>query len=164
MKRMFVAVLALVCAGVLSGCHADARLYPVQGPLASLASPPVFAIRFTGGISKSGGMSATLANGEVCKGTWAQVPPAPPQGTGTLDNSGASPNMASAWDTVYGSGFYVAHILGQNIRIRGTISGAQGTTLTVEVYEPQNAPPNAGPSAVKGVAVDNNGNVYKLAF
>jgi hypothetical protein len=157
MKRNLLIALVFVCAVMLSGCHIDGKLYPVQGPLASQASQQIFAIRFTGGLSKSGEMSATLANGELCKGTWAQISDKPTKGSSAPDSSVAPPNLASAWDAVYGQGFYAATVLGQHIRIRGTMNGNHGTTLTVEAY-------SDNVSVRTGVAVDNQGNVYKLAF
>ena len=163
MRRRFLTALVFVCAGMLSGCHIDGKLYPVQGPLAAQAQPPIFAARITGGL-KSGELSATLANNELCKGTWAQLSNAPTQGSNTAGSGGTSQNMPAAWDAVYGKGFYAAQVLGQHVYIHGTMSGDHGTTLTVEAYRVLNSTPNAPAGTVLGVAADNNGNIYKIAF
>jgi hypothetical protein len=77
MKRKLLIALVIVCSVMLSGCHFDGKLYPVQGPLAAQQAPPAFPIQFTAGFSKSGGISATLANGEALKGKWMETADVP---------------------------------------------------------------------------------------
>ena len=166
MKRKFFTALVLVCVGVLSGCHADGKLYPVQGPLASQQPPPAFPIRFTGGLSKSGEISATL-NGEAFTGKWVETTEAATKATANPGNTNTPVNLSPAWDAVFGSGYYTAQVLGRRDVIRGTLTGAHGTTLTVEAFQSaQNQTPNAAIAAagVRGVATDSNGNTYKLTF
>ena len=65
MKTKFVVLLGLAIA--LSGCTFKARLYPVQGPLASKSPLPTYPVKMSGWI-KSGTVVATLDGGEVCSG------------------------------------------------------------------------------------------------
>ncbi|MGB6803488.1 MAG: hypothetical protein WBE31_14575, partial [Candidatus Sulfotelmatobacter sp.] len=73
---------------------------------------------------------------------------APPAGQISLPQ----PNLAFAWDAVYGEGFFVAHILGNEFG-QGVFTGNQGTVLQVETLDGRN-----------GVAVDNKGNTYKMVW
>ena len=143
---------------ILSGCYLNGHLYPVQGPLAAQTPPPVFNARMSGAFN-SGNLTVTLTDGEVCKGAWGSVNQSQPAGDG--NGASAAPNMSSAWDTVYGQGFYTAHILGAKLHVHGVLTGNKGTILHVELYRPDT--PN-GLNEIKGVGVDNNGNIYKLAF
>jgi len=163
MKTKLALALAALCVCMLSGCYAAGRLYPIQGPLASQAPPPIFAAKASAGI-KSGSFTATLANGEACKGNWTSVSTAPTQNGGVPANNQPQSNLAAAWDTVYGNGFYVAHVLGQRIRIQGVIPCDQGTILNVQAYQ-YSGGDDKNPTLIRqGVATDNKGNIYKLAF
>jgi hypothetical protein len=42
--------------------------------------------------------------------------------------------MVAVWDTIYGHGFYVAHVLGTPQFARATLTGDKGTTVELEVY------------------------------
>jgi hypothetical protein len=94
-----------------------------------------------------------VANGEVLQGKPKTVQASsvnPPLATGTI--SLPQPNLAFAWDAVYGEGFFVAHILGKKFG-QGVFTGSQGTVLQVECLDGRN-----------GVAVDNKGNTYKMVW
>jgi len=133
------------------------KLYPVQGPLATQTPQPVLTGQIRRPMFSAGPVflllkSWTVADGEVLQGkpktvkaTSVNMPPAeacdPPQ-----------PNLAFAWDAVYGQGFFVARILGKNIG-QAVFTGSQGTVLQVESLDGRN-----------GVAVDNKGNMYKLVW
>jgi hypothetical protein len=133
------------------------KLYPVEGPLASQTPQPVFTAKIRRPIFAKGPQflllkSWTLANGEVLTGkpktmkatsvkTPAPDASAPPQ-----------PNLAFAWDAVYGQGFFVARILGKDFG-QGIFTGEQGTVLQVESFDGRN-----------GVAADNKGNIYKMVW
>jgi len=158
-KAQFVVAL-IPC--LLTGCSAAARLYPVQGPLSLEAPPPIFAARAAVGIH-SGSFSATLANGETCKGQWTRVSTNPTK-AGKTPPPTAQQNLASAWDTVYGEGYYRANVLGAAIHIQGTIPCSSGTILHVEAYQVPYLATNQTAINVYGVATDNKNNVYKLAF
>ncbi len=71
--------------------------------------------------------------------------------------------MSSVWDTVYGSGFYVSHVLGTRLYVQAVIPGNRGTVLNLEMYRSDEKEPNSV-SAIKGVAKDNKDNIYKLVF
>ena len=72
--------------------------------------------------------------------------------------------MASVWDTIYGTGFYVSRVLGARLYAKSVLTGNKGTILNVEMYKPQGEPEGATVAAIKGVAKDNRDNIYKLAF
>lgn len=153
-------LLGILCVSLLSGCSATARLYPVAGPLSTHNPTPVYVGKITG-FASSGGFSAVLENGEVCKGQWSIV--ARPNASSNANAAAPQENLAAEWDSVYGTGFYVAHVLGAKLYGRGTATGNSGTLLSFEIYRPEDAE-NVPHGSVKGVAKDNNGNVYKLSI
>jgi len=65
--------------------------------------------------------------------------------------------MSADWNLVYGQGYYVAHVLGNKLYARATLTGNLGTTLSVEFSNENNTRGNT-----KGVAQDNRGNVFKV--
>jgi hypothetical protein len=71
--------------------------------------------------------------------------------------------MASEWDMVYGQGFYVAHVLGARLYARAEITGNRGTVLHAELYKPDKIE-QQDIASIKGVAKDDKGNIYKIAF
>ena len=144
--KVFFVVFSL---SLMAGCSATFRLYPVQGPLSAQTPLPVFFGKVTG-VVNSGNVSFTLADGEVCKGTWTRVVPADP-----------STSMSSVWDAVYGSGYFTSHVLGAKLYAHAAITGSRGTVLTVEFYRPN---PGSEQIRVFGVAKDSKDNVYKMAF
>jgi hypothetical protein len=160
MKRPTMAVL--LCASLLAGCSATARLYPVQGPLSQQNPAPVFVARMSDGFH-SGNFNVVLDSGEAGKGRWMQVPR--PSGPAHAVNSASpsSESMAFEWDLVYGQGFYVANVLGSRLYARAEITGNRGTVLHAELYKPDKIE-QQDIASVKGVAKDDKGNIYKIAF
>lgn len=158
MKRPAMAVL--LCASLLAGCSARARFYPVRGPLSSRTPSPVYVGRLSG-ITSSGTFSVVLDDGEVCKGHWAQVPRPSKSSDGAA--SAAPGNLGSEWDLVYGQGFYVANVLGARLYATAEMTGNRGTVLHAELYKPDKVEQQPV-SNIKGVAKDDKGNVYKIAF
>jgi hypothetical protein len=164
MKSLFV-LAALLCASFLSGCMRVAHLYPIQGPLAAQTPPPIYTGRITGVIN-SGSISAKLANGQQFSGKWRA------KSAGALakeSSAGIVPpfNLFAEWDAVYGPGFYTAHVLGAHLFARTTLAGKQGGTLQLEmISQPVQTgdPTNPVPPEIRGVARDQTGNVYKVAF
>ena len=75
----------------------------------------------------------------------------------------AATNMSAEWDTVYGTGFYVAHVLGAKLYARAVVTGNRGTILNVEIYRPLDQA-ESKPGTPKGVTKDNKDNIYKLVF
>ncbi len=149
MKRI---LLLFVTSTMLSGClvMVPGHLYPVEGALASQTPAPIYQVTING-IGDSGTMSATLPDGEVCRGSWAPVP----------QNDPSAAKFSADWDRVYGPGFFVANVLGNSAIVRAVLVGNKGTTLNVEFHAiTAGAPTNN----VKGIGVDNNGNIFKLTF
>jgi hypothetical protein len=117
-KLFFVLLVAFT----LTGCRATGRLYPVQGPLSTQTPPPVLVAKITGAFN-SGNISVVLADGEVCKGRWATVTRPRVSSGAPLATAAPAENMSSIWDTVYGSGFYVAHVLGARLYAQAQLQG-----------------------------------------
>ena len=143
--------LALLAAMLLSACviMVPGHLYPVQGPLTRAKPPPVYSLTLNG-IYDSGTMSATLPDGEKCTGHWSAIAPEDPKAR----------LMSVAWDGVYGSGFFVAHVLGSPVFASAILEGDRGTALNVQFYDPK----PGKMTAVVGVATDGSGNVFKLTM
>jgi hypothetical protein len=128
------AIVVLLFMSLLSAC-ATARFYPVQGPLTEQTPAPVYVAKLTGAFY-SGSVSATLSDGEVCKGHWEVVPrPNASTSVGTGGNQSAD-TLSAEWDTVYGLGYYTAHILGAKLYARSVLTGNRGTVLNLEMYRP----------------------------
>ncbi|MGB9406333.1 MAG: hypothetical protein WCA89_02290 [Terracidiphilus sp.] len=153
MKTKLVLFLLSLC--IIAGCNPafGQKLYPVQGPLAAQTPPQVFSAKLTGG-PKSGGISLVLTNGETFKGKWATVAVSfvNTKTPGTPASYPPQPNLAFAWDAVYGQGYVFAHILGESIG-QAVLTGNQGTVIQLEFFDGR-----------IGVAVDNKGNIYKMAW
>ncbi|MDR3741440.1 MAG: hypothetical protein P4L40_20670 [Terracidiphilus sp.] len=150
-------LLSSVC--FLSGCFASARLYPVKGPLAEQTPPPIYAARVAAGFH-SGSFTATLANGTKCSGQWTRVSRKPHEaGAGAPTDT-----LAAAWDAVYGPGFYTTNVLGTAIHIEGQIPCGAGGNLHVEAVQHEIGGGQDATLVIKGVATDDSGNIYKLAF
>lgn len=161
MKKKFYFLLLAI--STMLGCTHNARLYPVQGPLSAQTPLPVLVAKITGAVTP-GNISVVLSDGEVCKGRWAVVHPVKvPKGANTA-TAPATNGMQSVWDTVYGSGFYVSHVLGTRYYAQAVASGDRGTVLNVEMYRPGGEPEGKRVSAIKGVAKDNKDNIYKLVL
>src|ERR1700735_348420 len=94
--------LLVLCLFVLSTTVHAQRLYPVQGPATSQTPPPNFTAKLP---SKT--ISLTQAGGETFQGTWTVVTItfANPKTPGTSASYPPQPNLAFAWDVVYGQGF-----------------------------------------------------------
>lgn len=138
------ALLATGCLVMVPG-----HLYPVQGALSAQTPAPIYKVTLSG-VLKTGSLSATLEDGEVCRGDWGAV---------RQDDPSAA-QMSGEWDRVYGQGFFTANVLGNPVFARAVLTGSKGTTLNVEFYDP--TPGQV--LAVKGVAKDNKGNIFKLTF
>jgi hypothetical protein len=157
-------ILPLLCLFTLSGCTATARLYPVQGPLSTQTPVPVYVAKLTASSFYSGAFSAVLNEGETFRGRWDTVRrPNSPKTPATVTDPPTG-SMAADWDTVYGPGFYVAHVLGARLYGRSVVTGDRGTTLTMEIYKPDIQTENASTGLIKGVARDSKDNLYKVAF
>jgi hypothetical protein len=143
--------LAAVLA-TLGGCAmmVPGHLYAVQGPLAKESSPPIYSVSLNGGISPSGSLSVHMAQGITCSGAWNAVSQQDP----------SAQQMSAEWDEVYGSGYFVANVLGKRTFARSALTCTDSKNLSLEflVVHPGN------PSSTIGVAKDGAGNVFKLTF
>jgi lysozyme family protein len=111
----------------------------------------------------SGNINVVLDNGEAYKGRWTQVPRPNRPANVVIFASPSYVSMASEWDMVYGQGFYVAHVLGARLYARAEITGNRGTVLHAELYKPDKIE-QQDIASIKGVAKDDKGNIYKIAF
>jgi hypothetical protein len=148
----------LLAAAPLSGCislSVPGGFSPVRGPLSQQSPVPTYTAKMSGILS--GTISVVIANAEICSGPWAFVSKAPPAGTDTA--AAAAPvDMGADWDFVYGPGYYVAHVVGDKLYARATLTGNMGTVLNVELSNETNTRGNT-----KGVDQDNHGNVFKVS-
>lgn len=144
-------ILLLSLATTLSGCVValPGHLYPISSPWSGQNPPAIFPVRLSG-VLNSGSISVTLKDGEDCRGHWSTVP----------QNDPLAAAMSAVWDSVYGTGFFQANVLGDAAFARATLTGTRGTTLNVQFYLRK---PGAITTAV-GVAADNQGDIFKLTF
>jgi hypothetical protein len=154
--RLFLVLLAI---STMLGCATlTGRFYPVQGPLAAQTPAPVLIAKIKGHFTP-GDIFVTMPDGEVCKGRWTIVKPAQlPKGATTAN---APTNaMQPVWDSIYGPGYYVSHVLGTRYYAQTAVTGNRGTTLNVEMVSQPGE--REGSSNIKGVAKDSRDNIYKL--
>ncbi len=149
---MKTATLLATGVATLSGCAVmvPGHLYPVQGPLSQKSPPPIYTARLNGSFLPSGSITVHMAGGNTCPGDWKAVSQADPTAN----------QMAAEWDQVYGSGYFVAEVLGKRTFARGVLACSDGGKLNLEflVVKP------GDPSSAKGVVTDGMGNVFKLTF
>jgi hypothetical protein len=148
---MKLLVLLSLIAALVTGClvMVPGHLYPIQGALSAQTPAPIYKVTISG-VFKTGTMSATLGDGEVCHGDWGAV----------RQDDPSSGQMSGEWDRVYGQGFFTANVLGNPVFGRAVLTGTKGTILNVEFYDPT---PGQVVN-VKGIAKDNKGNIFKLTF
>lgn len=159
--------VALLCVSAMFGC-ASAHLYPVKGPLSTQSPPPVYSVKVSGAFF-SGSFEAKLTDGEVCKGHWTTVSRGSAPGSPNATSPKPAEPMKTEWDTVYGTGYFQANVLGSRLYGRGVAKGPKGTILTMEMFKDETRPDlvarnDVDTRAIKGVAKDDKGNVYKLVF
>jgi hypothetical protein len=140
----FRPLLATILVLAIAGCAVSAiHLYPIGASTAGQPPRPIL----SGTIiyaPASATLSFQLPDGEKFSGPCAFGSPA-----------GVNDDLKAAWDSVYGQGDYVAHVVGAPTHCTATLTGNKGTVFHVESY--------GGPqSLLKGVAQDGNGNLYKL--
>jgi len=154
-------VLALLSACMISGSITafGQKLYPVQGPLASETPPPVFSGQIRRPMFSVGGLpkllkSWTVADGEVLAGkcSYIRTSSVNHKAPGTPESYPPQPNLAFAWNAIFGEGYFAAHILGGKVW-QGVFRGDRGGVLQVEMLDQQH-----------GAAVDNKGNIYKVVW
>jgi hypothetical protein len=163
MRTRIACIAALLGLCLLAPLIARAqRLYPVAGPAARQVPPPDFTAKLDL-IRKSKGIVLRQTGGEAFQGTWTTVTIT----YANLKTPGApasyppQPNLAFAWDLVYGQGYFLAHILGSKTVGQATATGSNGTILQLEFQAEKLGAPVDN---IFGVAVDNKGNVYKVVL
>jgi hypothetical protein len=124
----------------LTGCRLNTALYPVLAQPSQTAPPLPLRVKISVKGPKSGIVTIHLADGEICTG---------PGSPGETPNSPVG-SMADTWNSVYGQGFYTAHVLGAH-PFAALATGNRGTVFSVEWISPY-----------QGVAKDNHGNIYKM--
>jgi hypothetical protein len=151
-----IAVFALA----LAPSHAQ-QLDPVKGPM-SLQAPGPFYEGSKGDGTYSYSIksdfarvkSFTYSNGEILKGKpeWTTASAADAQTSSGADSNSPQQNLITAWDLIYGPGYYASNIAGKKI-LQGTFTGDKGTTLQVQSVD-----------NFVAVGVDNQGNLYKIVW
>lgn len=158
-------LLVIAGAALLLGCipppiaYTTSYLFPIEGPTSLMQPIPVIPVSVTSdsanavGLRMGGNIAFSLPDGETFKGRWSREAyinsdPA------TLARHRAT-DIRVAWDVVYGEGYYVANVLGSLIHARAELKGSKGTGLQIEFNSAQ-------PWPTRGVARDDQGNVYKL--
>ena len=155
MKAKFVFILFCVCMIAGGVAASGQQVYPVQGPLAAQTPPPVLTAKFSG--TRSGKVTLVQPNGESFRGTWEFVTPSfvNAKAPGSPASYPPQPNLAFAWDAVYGHGYFLAKVLGKQLK-QAVVTGDQGTVLQLEYVSAE--------IFLDGVAVDNRGNIYKVVL
>jgi hypothetical protein len=147
-----ITILLATVFAMLGGCAimVPGHLYPVQGPLSKESSPPIYTATLNGGILPSGSITVHIASTITCPGDWKAI---------SRDDPSAS-QMSVAWDEVYGSGYFVANVLGKRTFSRSVLTCTNAEKLNLEflVVEP------GKPSSITGVVSDGAGNIFKLSF
>jgi hypothetical protein len=137
-----VAVLMFwVCIFAASGSAFAQRLYPVEGPIASQTPQPVFKGHISHPIFGVSPLfmllrSWTVANGEVLQGKPKKVKASSVNNPVPSASAPPQPNLAFAWDAVYGPGYFVGHILGKDMESRQHLQNG----LAMNCPTPRQAP------------------------
>jgi len=130
MKRMSKVLFITVLSFTLVSCHATARFYPVQGPLAEQTPPPVYVGKISGAFY-SGNMTVTGNQGEIFSGRWEAVRQ-PAKSTDAPKISPSNAEMSVLSDSLYGNGFYVANVLGTRLYGRGSLKASSGKVYKIK--------------------------------
>jgi hypothetical protein len=142
--RLFLAII-FACAS--TGCAVGViHLYPIEA--SSVGQPPKSILRGTIIYAPvSATISFRLPDGEKFSG---------PCTFGSA--AGVNDDLKATWDSVYGQGDYLAHVVGSQTHCTATLTGSEGTVFHVESYN------ETAETPVKGIARDSNGNIYKLGL
>jgi len=148
---MKLRMLALASACALSGCmSANVNMYPIQGPLAKQVPLPTVKAVAMGVENNSGPIKATLADGQLCNGTWSSVAPR----IGAVTTGSLFSVYGGA---VYGSSVTTGIMPGVN-KGQAFMTCNRGTTVDAEFFT------GSGTASGYGIAKDSAGNVYKMLF
>ena len=142
-RRALTVVLSLMMAGCAVGFI---HLYPVESVAPGQTPKPILSgtITYLTGYAT---VSFSSPEGEKFSGHCAFGSAA-----------GVNDDLKTAWDSVYGQGDYLAHVVGSPTHCTAKLGGTKGTIFSLEAYNETAGTP------LRGVAQDSNGNIYKLAF
>jgi hypothetical protein len=145
-------ILSASVFAILGGCAVmvPGHLYPVQGPLSKESTPPIYTATLNGSFLPSGTITVHMAAGISCPGDWKAV----------CRDDPTARQMSVEWDEIYGSGYFVANVLGKRTFARSVLTCTNAEMLNLEflVVEP------GKPSSIIGVVSDGTGNIFKLSF
>jgi hypothetical protein len=143
--RLLLAWIAISIA--IGGCAAGGiHLYPVDASTDGQPPKPILSgtIIYVGPTAT---ISFHLPNGEKFSG---------PCAFGSA--AGVNDDLKAAWDSVYGQGDYVAHVVGSPTHCTAKLTGSRQTIFRLQAYN------ETADTPLKGIAEDSDGNIYKLAF
>ncbi|HSY97065.1 MAG TPA: hypothetical protein VK793_15695 [Steroidobacteraceae bacterium] len=141
--RLLLASIAIAIGGCAAG---PIHLYPIDAPTAGQSPKPILSGTIIY-VALTATISFHLPDGEKFSGPCAFGSPA-----------GVNDDLKAAWDSVYGQGDYLAHVVGSPTHCTARLTGSKQTTFRLEAYKETTDTP------LKGVAEDSNGNLYKVAF
>jgi hypothetical protein len=189
-KHVLAAIMPCVC--MISGCHSDVRIHPVDNAVVPKVPGAVVSMRAG---FKSGKMTVTLPNGEKCRGAWRTIrltkthgaeaitendiatdgtdaglvvvagnpgEPAPTRPSQAAATAQPPADLESAWVAAWGRNFYEDQILEARSLAEATLTGNRGTVLHVEIDLQGYGWGDVGGIDIMGVARDNKGNIYKV--
>lgn len=142
-----LAISSALLGVMLGACTLAVRgsFSPVRGPLAEIKPAPNYSARMTGALS--GEIAVAIPTDGSCAGRWS-----------LLGSQQQSFDLSSAWDQVYGAGYYTAHVLGVREFVRTTLNCTGGAPIRIEVSNEKNTRGNT-----RGVAEDDRGNIFKVS-
>jgi hypothetical protein len=164
-KKILAALtLAFLCTAGYGAARGN--FYLIAGP-EFIGTPAPYSGVFKGDIFFPKSISAVLARGEGFDGRWIYTSPGKKRFSDPRTDP-PQPKLATAWDSVYGPGFFTAHVLGAPFFARAEITGSKGTVLQIEIYRREfdryDDSLRYSPLNLQGVAQDNKGNIYKVVF
>lgn len=152
MRTKAALFLLAICAVCAPASAFGQSLYPVLGPATETVPP----LRFTASLhgTYGGKLSATETGGESFQGTWSSAVAnyANVKAAGSPASFPPQPNLAFAWDAVFGQGYFIANVLGYSVG-HATMTGDHGTVLQLEFLNSR-----------FGVGIDSKGNIYKIVW
>lgn len=146
-RKTLPAFLALI---LVAACSRPVHVFPIAGPRAESRRGESIQGKVSGLLS--GRVTLHFPGEGDYSGAWSLVPQ-------ESRGHGEDHAWASAWDTVYGKGYFQAHVLGAAFRARAALQSGPGAKLAVEFYRVEGRD-----TPVLGVAHDQAGNVYKLTL
>ena len=142
-RRTLTAILSLTISGCALGII---HLYPVESAAPGQPPRPILSGTITY-VAAFATVSFKTPDGERFSG---------PCTVGSA--AGVNDDLKAAWDSVYGQGDYLAHVIGSPSHCTAKLAGTKGTIFRLEAYN------ETAQTPLKGIAEDSNSNIYKVAF